>query len=132
MANILLSFIEQNKEQTEQWKEINGTGGKYYISSCGRVVSGCAEKPCFLSPWLERNGYYRISIIQYGEERKLYIHRLVAQYFTENRTAEKRLVVHHKDGNKRNNAAENLVFLTDEEHNKIHHSKGAAADEKSS
>lgn len=44
----ILLFIQQNKEQNEQWKEIKGTGGKYYISSFGRVISGCAEKPCLL------------------------------------------------------------------------------------
>lgn len=131
--NNILYFIEQHKEPIEQWKEIKGTSGKYFISSFGRVISGAGEKPCFLSPWLDStNDYYRISIYINGRLEKPYIHRLVAEYFTEQRTEEKRLVVHHKDYNKHNNRMENLVYLTDKEHHKIHHSKGMADNGKES
>jgi len=75
--NTILLFIQQNKIQNEQWKEIDGTGGKYYISSFGRVISGCAEKPCFLYPWIDE-GYERVSMRINGRLEKPYVHRLVA------------------------------------------------------
>lgn len=68
MCDILFSFIEQNKKPTEEFKEISGTNGKYYISSFGRVISIAGKKPAFLSPWEDTtNGYYRISIMINGE-----------------------------------------------------------------
>ena len=46
------------------------------------------------------------------------IHRLVAQYFCDNFSIEKE--VHHKDLNTRNNKADNLICLTQEQHIELH------------
>lgn len=56
------------------------------------------------------------------------IHRLVAQYFCDNFSTEKE--VHHKDLNTRNNKADNLICLTQEQHIELHKKiKLAAADQ---
>ena len=71
-------FIITKSEQGEEWKEIKGTGGNYFISSYGRVISGKAEKPFIRSPWIETNVYFRVSMYINGKEEKPYIHHLVA------------------------------------------------------
>ena len=56
-----------------------------------------------------KNGYINISI-----DKKIYqLHRLVALYFCEN--PNNKLQVNHIDGNKTNNKAENLEWVTQSE-----------------
>ena len=50
----------------------------------------------------------------------LYIHRLVAEVFCFNPDLENKTEVHHKDVNSLNNRADNLIWLTPEEHREIH------------
>ena len=80
MQNITLQeFIINEKKPKEEWKEIANTNGKYYISSFGRIISMCAGKPYFLSPWYDEiSGYYRITIRINGKIKKPYVHGLVA------------------------------------------------------
>lgn len=126
MLAILYDFIEQNKEPTEEFKEVQGTSGKYFVSSFGRVISFCDKKePRFLKPWKASNGYLCVSLNK--SPKNQYIHILVAQAFIEKPLNKEPLLIHHKDFNKQNNRAENLIYLTTAEHNKIHHGKGAVA-----
>lgn len=50
----------------------------------------------------------------------IYIHRLVALVFCPNSDPEHKTEVHHIDVNSLNNKANNLVWLTPEEHKEIH------------
>lgn len=77
MNKLYLFLLEINPPETE-WAVIDGTNGKYYISSFGEVVSYIKGKPYLLSPWIADNGYYKVSIKQYGKRKHLYIHSLVA------------------------------------------------------
>lgn len=63
----------------EEWKTLDGSDGKYFISSFGRVVSIQKDNSLFLlSPWIDKN-YERVDIKQNGEMQKgVYVHRLVA------------------------------------------------------
>ena len=66
-----------------------------------------------LKPQLNSNGYYRIYLSKNGKVTKKYIHRLVAKMFIPNPNDLPQ--VNHKDGNKLNNRAENLEWVTPKE-----------------
>lgn len=53
-----------------------------------------------------------------GKSKKYRIHRLVAQAFLSNES--NKPIVHHKDKNTKNNRADNLMWVTSDEHLLIH------------
>lgn len=76
------SFDEFTLPQ-EEWKTIEGTNDKYFISSFGRVVHLQKDGKLYIrSLWYDRN-YLMVDFYQYGKKRKFYVHRLVAEYFCE-------------------------------------------------
>ena len=100
----------------EQWKQINNSS--YFISSKGRIKSNLLLESRLLVPEYS-NGYARVKIdIGYGTKNYL-IHKIVSEYFLEPPT-KPFMEIHHKNNNKLDNQAENLIFLTHEEHCKIH------------
>lgn len=102
--------------QGEIFKPIKGTNNKYYISNLGRVLSFCRNKPRILKPWINiPNGYYQVKI----KGKNYFIHRLVAIYFIYNNNKEINNTVHHKDGNKYNNKASNLQWMSRKENSSI-------------
>ncbi len=58
---------------------------------------------------LDRDGYERINVTHNAVHMTLLVHRLVAETFLGPREGR---TVNHKDGNKRNNAVNNLEYLT--------------------
>lgn len=96
------------------WKEIKDTGWK--VSDKGEIMrpNGTISK-------------FRTS--GYAECKFGFVHRIVAYYFcnppkevNDNWVCEG-YEVHHKDLNPRNNRADNLVYVTHEEHKEIHKKK---------
>lgn len=105
----------------EQWKSIPGFEGFYEISSFGRVRSlertmknkhGTSSRvpAIMLRPDFGQDGYARVSLHCDGMLRRESVHRLVARQFLDG--IHERRQVNHKDGNKQNNRADNLEWVT--------------------
>ena len=84
----------------------------YFINETGKCFNSKTNK--YLKGQISNSGYlnYNLSITpQY--KKRLYAHRLVAQYFLNNgEPIEGNKEVNHKDGNKLNNSVSNLEFLS--------------------
>ena len=95
----------------EEWREISGYEGRYYISSLGNVKAvykWVKNNEKILSPMLNKDGYYQVNLSFKGKVRHHRIHRLVAEAFIENPHGYP--MINHKDENKLNNRADNLEW----------------------
>ena len=88
----------------EKWKEIKELPG-YSVSNKGRVRKDSTGQIMVLS---KNGGYCRITISKH-------VHRLVAEAFLEKPDNEAKCWVDHIDGNRSNNNAENLRWVTPSE-----------------
>ena len=113
----------------EEWKDIDGFEGSYQVSNLGRVRSLIRRVDSRIGKdgrrrWRiipgrilrqskrpKENGYYLfVALSKNGKYRCLCVHRLVAKKFVPN--PEEKSQVNHKDGNKSNNVATNLEWVT--------------------
>ena len=97
----------------EEWKVVEGYGGRYYVSSFGRVFStgGKTRSGGMLHICTAKNGYQSVSLAGNGQRRSTPLHRLVALHFCDGHD-ETNDVVNHIDGNPSNNHADNLEWCT--------------------
>lgn len=115
---------------SETWKDISGYEGIYKVSnygnikSVGRKVKNGKQTFKIVPETIRtvqvnnaRHGYCEISLYKDGKEKRFRVHRLVAKHFIKNN--DKKPEVNHKDGNKLNNNASNLEWVTSIE-NKTH------------
>lgn len=100
---------------------IPGAEEKYHCSNLGRVLSYANKKASLLKPTLQ-DGYPRIYIKVNGAYKNLLVHKIVAELFCDLPEGKKKeqLVIHHKNFIRTDGRAENLVYLTPEEHYAIH------------
>ena len=96
----------------EQWKVVEGTYGALEVSDLGRVRSNLRDGR-ILKTQKDNKGYQRLRMTIRREKRSFKLHRLVAQAFVPN--PENKPQVNHIDGNKDNNAASNLEWVTNRE-----------------
>ena len=104
----------------EVWKsadEVLGIAG-YAISSEGRVRGKYGR---MMAHTQDTDGYNRVLYqdARLGLKKTVVTHRLVAMLFCHR--IEGSEVVHHKDGNKKNNAADNLEWTTYSMNTKYYH-----------
>ena len=86
----------------------------YFIIEDGKCWSN--KTNCFLKGQKSNSGYLNYNLtLSGGKKKRLYAHRLVAQYFIPNPGNLNE--VNHKDGNKDNNNVNNLEWVT---HSKNH------------
>lgn len=88
----------------EEWRQIKGTHDAF-VSNWGRIsVNGR-----LIEPKVDSEGYLRASV----EGRRDRVHRFVAAEWCENPLGKS--MVNHIDGDKTNNRAENLEYVTPKE-----------------
>ncbi len=109
----------------EEWRDIDGYGGRYRVSNTGKVVStnynhtGQARE---LSYKRDRYGYMVVHIKCAGTDKWPTVHRLVAKSFIPNRHRYK--TVNHIDGDKTNNTITNLEWMNNEDNLSAGHKEG--------
>lgn len=101
----------------QKWIPVAGYEELYEISDFGHIYS--YEKDMFRKPNMGTK-YLQIGLTKDGKQNTFPLHVLVAVHFVENPDPVNKTVVHHIDGNKFNNHADNLIWLTPEEHNLLH------------
>lgn len=97
----------------ELWKPVAGYFGRYEISNRGRVRSNLSDiimQPIYSSP----PGYPSVCLSFDGTRRRFFIHHLVWDAFGDGiyNRSDHDLVMTHIDGDKANNAVENLRLET--------------------
>lgn len=96
-----------NQQVRVEFKDIPNM--EYYsVSRDGDVRSNRRGK--LLTPRVSRGGYVTVHLSFDGEDLNALVHRLVAMAYLPN--PENKPTVNHKDGNKRNNRADNLEWAT--------------------
>lgn len=102
----------------EEWKDIDGFEGIYAISNYGRIAS-CNNKKWGLRKLTNsKKDYFRIVLIGKNKKTTVYVHRLVAIAFIDNSNGYN--YVHHIDGDKQNNNASNLMWISKKDHHMLH------------
>lgn len=97
----------------EIWADIEGYGGKYQVSTWGRVRSFKTGDCRILKPYKNKKGYLKIGLMKDGIYHKHRVNRLVAQTFIPN--WQHLPEVNHKDGDKSNNSVTNLEWVSGRE-----------------
>jgi hypothetical protein len=97
----------------ETWKDINGYKGLYQVSNFGRVKS--LRNNIYLKQIKTKKGYLAVSLCNNGKQLNIHTHRLIALYFCLNENGKN--CINHIDGNKENNNASNLEWVTYKENN---------------
>jgi hypothetical protein len=105
----------------ERWLPVNGYEGLYEVSDRGRIRRVVWP----LNPYCDTKGYEIVALYRDGNPRTLKVHRIVARAF--HGFPPDGTQVNHIDGNKRNNAAENLEWVTGHENILHAHRTGLAA-----
>lgn len=130
--------IELYNDHFEEWKDITNYENLYQISNLGRVRSvdrlikqyghkrqyERLMKGKILKLHKQNGGYMLATLTKDGKEKKMLVHRLVAQEFIPN--PQNKEQVNHIDGNKQNNCIDNLEWCTQSEnvkhsYSKLHH-----------
>jgi len=110
------------KSASEKWADIPGYEGYYQASSLGLIRSlprtiprpthplgDLILKGRILRPGVNKRGYHQVALCRNKRQRSIFVHKLVAlAFYGESEGCE----VNHIDGNKNNNALENLEYVS--------------------
>lgn len=115
--------MENNSQEIEEWRSIEGYEELYEVSSLGRVRS-CdrfvnsnggtrLHKGKVLKPGMDRVGYLHVFLCKDGKPTYFLVHRLVLEAF--NGKIPEGMQVNHIDEDKSNNSLNNLNLMTPKE-----------------
>ena len=116
---------KETELESEIWKEIEGYGGLYFVSSLGRVKSFKQYKDGrILKGSPSRGGYLKVNLYLDGKQKTVEIHRLVCEAFCVREQSHFN-TCDHIDGDNQNNRCENLRWTTvkGNQHNKINNNE---------
>ena len=103
-----------------------GYEGFYEVSDNGRIFRVASGKGCIAGKEIKQipnfSGYLVVSLCKGNKPRSFKVHQIVARAFLSNQ--QKYYQVNHKDGNKKNNCAENLEWCSCGENNSHAHKIG--------
>ena len=111
-------IISGNLTREERWKWIKGYEGLYTISDQGRVMGMPKKTHCghIMKKGKIWSGYEKVSLCKNNLKRCYSVHRLVAKAFISN--SDNKPEVNHKNGDRADNRAENLEWVTRGENEK--------------
>lgn len=109
-------------EEKEEWRTVKGFEGYYEVSNLGRIravkrtvhyANGHYQtfKEHLMSLSVSQSGYYRIELSKNNIRKKFFVHDLVAKAFLKQQDSNHTLV-HHKNYNKLDERASNLMWVT--------------------
>lgn len=99
----------------EEWRPIEGYGGKYLCSNMGRIKSLKHANARLLTPFMNNKGYDRVCLSRFGEAKHYLVSRLVAQAWCPNPDPAICNTVDHIDGDTLNNCASNLRWMSQQD-----------------
>lgn len=112
-------MIEQSAIQTEEWLPVPGYDGLYEVSNLGRVRSyhnfgfGRKKEPKLLKPTTDFYGYLQVTLCNNSVHEQTKVHKIVALAFLGVNPGG--MQIDHINGNKEDNRAENLEWVTPKE-----------------
>ena len=108
----------------EIYKDVIDYQGIYQVSNLGNVK--CCKTGLIRNYYLEKNGYYSITLRKNGIGKTRKVHQLVAESFLNHKVCGMELVINHIDFNKTNNKVENLEIVTSRENSNKKHLKSTS------
>jgi hypothetical protein len=91
----------------------------YGVSACAKIFNLSTRKERVQSlRGTEKAKCFYVTYIINGKHVKILTHRLVAKYWVHNDDPERKIHVNHIDGNRRNNLASNLEWVTPSQNSK--------------
>lgn len=102
------------------WKDIIGYEGKYQVNNYGQVKS--LKSGRILKQYLNKYGYYQVTLSKDNKAKLYRVHRLVAMSFL--KSINNKTQVNHINGNKKDNRLENLEWCNSSENLKHAYKNG--------
>lgn len=107
----------------EEWKEIRGYEGRYWISNMGRVLSKRGRNYKLLKPIMNWGGYLSVNLCKNYSRKQVLIHRIVVSHFIKEYNQVLN-ATNHKNNIRTDNRASNLEICDYSYNNKYAYSYG--------